>query len=189
MQPKPAGLSRGEAPDVSSAPMFDPNVADLIDPRGRADRRGLLKAACIIIAVQLLSSAAAESMTGPSAPATIFALQSAVLWLSLVAVAKRLHDLGYGLRHVLAAIVTLAVAAFVSGIAIASTCGEDALLPGAPGYFAVAALTIIPALAAAIWLHAKAGSTDQNRYGPAPGPSGFSFPAAVRHSPKPIPQT
>lgn len=152
-------------------------IADIIDPRGRTDRKGLIVGAVILIGLQL-GIYGAQAATGSPLPLAVFSgLQAVFVWLSLVLVAKRLHDLGFGLRHALAGLATIAAMGFATALGAATLFGEEALLPGGTGYFALAAAIFTPFAAITIWLHCAPGQKVANRYGEVPGPTGFSHPA------------
>jgi len=151
-------------------------VSDLFDPRGRADRKGLVMTAAVLIGAQAAivgtSYVTDDALTGAAA----MAINGVLMWLGLVAVSKRLHDLGYGMKCLgfgLLATMALSVAvAFTTMLLF----GEDALLPGTPGFLAVAAVVFAPVIASTIWLHFAKGDAGANRFGPPPDESGFSRP-------------
>lgn len=155
-------------------------IADVFDPRGRANRKGLFKGALVLIALQAaVQTATTLTASSPSAAAeTAMQLQLALFWPTIVVVSKRLHDLGYRLRHAAGGLATIAALASGTALAAVALMGEEALLPGELGYLLVAAAVFMPAIGAAIWLQAAQGIEGPNRYGEEPGESGFSSPVA-----------
>jgi uncharacterized membrane protein YhaH (DUF805 family) len=170
-------VQNGARADVSEF-----SAIDILDPRGRADRKGLIVLAAVLIGAQsgVYGTIFATGLRLPLG--TELAVNAVFFWLGFVAIAKRMHDLGLSstrLGMVFLAWMTLAVA---SGIAAGYFLGEDAMLPGSPGFLIAAAVVMLPAIAATLWLHCAPGVEGANRFGPAPGISGFSRP---RHNTEP----
>lgn len=162
-----------------------PNVSlqDIIDPRGRADRRGLAILAAILIGFQggiygALIAAGADLNSGP---ALVFHI--AFGWLGLVAISKRMHDLGVTAWRLVAGAIGMIVWSVAGSLAILFWFGEEAVTPGGPGMIAIVAAAIIPLAAVTLWLHFARGDLGANRFGPVPGPLGFSMPKAARRAP------
>jgi uncharacterized membrane protein YhaH (DUF805 family) len=139
----------------------------LVDPRGRADRRDFLHAAIVLFAFQgacfgvivLLGAA----VNGPwLLPANL-----AFVYMAYAATSRRLHDMGRSAWWMPMAIAIWLVAGFVVALCLALILGSDALTPGERGFWLVFACLLSVPLAAAIWLHVTPGSDGPNRFGPA----------------------
>ena len=162
----------GAVPDLS--------LRDLIDPRGRADRRGLAVLAAILIGGQAgiygaLLASGADLNSGPAVCCHL-----AFGWLGLVAISKRMHDLGVTAWRLVAGAAAVVVWSFAVSLAIIFGFGEDAVTPGGPGLIAIMAAALVPLAAVTLWLHCARGEPHTNRFGPVPGPLGFSLPLATR---------
>jgi uncharacterized membrane protein YhaH (DUF805 family) len=152
----------------------DISLVDFLDPRGRVNRKGLAVLAAVLLGAQG-GVYAAEYGGGLSVPSGMdLAINAILMWLGIAAISKRMHDLDIGLPRIVTFAVMLAFAAVVAAVASIHNLGEDAMMPGQIGYLLVAAVVFGPALAATVWLHFAPGSDTANRFGPAPGPSGFS---------------
>lgn len=162
--------------------MFDVTLRDILSPSGRADRLGLAKGAALLVAAQTMI--AALDYLHLTSPAILLPAQMLLFWISLVLIAKRLHDLGRGITHAATGLMLIAVLTVIAAFLIARVFGEDVLAPGKPGFTIMVAIAFAPLAAAAIWLHFGAGDTQENRYGPPPGDSGFNDRTG-RRSPEP----
>ena len=98
-----AGLEAGR-PDVDNF-----STLDFFDPRGRANRKGLAVFAAVLIGAQagVYGTMLATSFDPMSGPAWVF--HFLFCWLGFVAIAKRLHDIGYGSRRLILAAIAMAV--------------------------------------------------------------------------------
>jgi uncharacterized membrane protein YhaH (DUF805 family) len=154
----------------------DISAIDFLDPRGRVNRKGLAALAGVMLGAQG-GVWFAEYSGGLAVPSAIdFAINAVLLWLGLAAIAKRMHDLDVSVWRVFWFAMLLAIVAVVASVAAVYSLGEDAMLPGHLGYLIVAAVVFGPAIGATAWLHFAVGSEAANRFGPAPGPSGFARP-------------
>ncbi len=151
-------------------------ASDILDPRGRASRKGLIIIAAVLLGVQAGVAGTiyltSLTLTGTASVVT----ECILLWLGLVAVSKRLHDLGYGVSAVVWGVLAMLLLSVATAFTVLFVLGEDAMLPGGAGYLAVAASVFGPVLAATVWLHCAPGETAANRFGPPPGDSGLSYP-------------
>lgn len=156
--------------------MQDFSAIDLFDPRGRANRKGLAIIAAVLAGGQLgiygTSLATGLGLNDP--PLTVF--HSLFLWLGVVAVAKRLHDLNFSAWRLAGAAAAMLAWCFVLAAGFAFTWGEDAMVPGRMGYALAALGSLAPLVLATIWIHCAKGGRGPNRFGPAPGVFGFSHP-------------
>ena len=161
-----------------------PTLQDLFDPRGRSSRAGLMKVAALLMAADLVLvavlAATGASFAGPAA----VAFKLASVWLATVGVARRLHDLdlsAWWLAKALAALIGWSI--LVSFSLLSTYTAAQVLDPAGRVFWLNLAATTAPVLVALAWLHMARGSTNANRYGSAPGASGFSCigtaPAAV----------
>jgi uncharacterized membrane protein YhaH (DUF805 family) len=151
-------------------------MSDILDPRGRADRKGLIMTAAVLVGAQAGLAGASYLTNFTLTGGMALTIEGVLLWLGLVAVSKRLHDLGCGLKCLgwgLLATMSLSIAVAFTAMLL---FGEDVLLPGAPGYLAVAAAVFAPVIVLTIWLHCAKGDAGTNRFGPPPDETGFSGP-------------
>lgn len=147
----------------------------LFDPRGRVDRKGLLVLALALLALQALFAGALATglLAVSSAPAILIKL--AFLWVALVAASKRLHDLGRSAWWIAITLAAMIVWAVIAVLIVLPIYGQAMLVPGSDGYMVTLALNMLPILAATLWMHFAKGEPVDNRYGPAPDATGFSF--------------
>lgn len=158
-------------------------LSDIFDPRGRASRTGLIAVAVVLVGAQAGMALGTTATGGDVPPGAAIVANGAFLWLGYVAVSKRLHDLGYGAGSLLIGIAAVMLGAIAVAFSIMLTAGEDALLPGAAGYLAVAAAVFAPVIAATLWLHCAPGEKRTNRFGREPGGHGFSRSADTHTGP------
>ena len=156
--------------------MANVSFIDIFDPRGRADRRGLAIAAIVLLIAQTFAFAAMTALETDLNSGHAYVIHSLFAGVALVAVVKRMHDFGRGAGIVAAAFGALVVWSFALTAAVITVLGEDSFMPGGPALPISLTGMALPVLAAALWLHVKKGHVGDNRFGPAPGPSGFSHP-------------
>ena len=151
---------------------------DFLDPRGRLNRKGLAVFAAVLIGAQagVYGTMYATAFDVLSLPAWFFHVL--FCWMGFVAISKRVHDLGLSGRMILWAALGMTVWTIVLALGTAFTFGEAALVPGGVGTMVASAGTLIPGLAATLWLHFAPGDDGANRYGDEPGPLGFSRSAS-----------
>ncbi len=182
MQPEEQWVSTGRGGVVPNL-----SLQDVIDPRGRADRRGLAVLAAILIGGQVgiygaLIASGADLNSGPAA-----LVHLSFGWLGLVAISKRMHDLGVTAWRLVVGAIGMIIWSVAGSLAILFWFGEEAVTPGGPGMIAMMAAAIIPLAAVTLWLHFARGDVGENRFGPVPGPFGFSMPKAARRAPNAAP--
>lgn len=139
-------------------------LKSLFDPRGRADRQGLLVAAIVAAILEGFLIAGPLTQSADWVSPTIL-LKAVVIWICCASVIKRLHDMdlsGWWLPGslALACMWTAIVAAFAM-----LTAGTAVLHAGHPGAVIVMGLVILPVLGATLWLHLAPGTTVSNRFG------------------------
>lgn len=151
-------------------------VHELLDPRGRCNRKGLLMVAMTMLAVDLamvpLILAGVLSLNGCG----LIALKFGSVWIATVAVAKRLHDLdlsAWWIAKALAAFIGWSIV--VSCLLLTTFNAADALNPAHSAFWLNVTATCTPVLGAILWLHVAKGTPGANRYGPEPGASGFAL--------------
>jgi uncharacterized membrane protein YhaH (DUF805 family) len=151
----------------------------LVDPRGRCDRKGFLIAATLLLSAQGLV-ALGLWLCGLGLDGWIgLAANLGFCWLGYAAVSKRLHDLGRSGWWFAAGAIAWLAASMVFAVGVAVAAGPAQLAPGTPTHHAVFAGMLLPILAALVWLHMAAGERAANRYGPVPADFGFSRPGRV----------
>lgn len=148
----------------------------LIDPRGRCSRRGLLLAAAVLLVLQALAAFAVWAIGGQFGGWPALAIDAAFCWAGFATVSKRLHDLDRSAWWLpTAALVWLAGAVSLVTVVVLAA-DSDVLVSGTATYWLVFAGMMLPLLVCAMWLHIGVGGADANRFGPAPGAWGFSMP-------------
>lgn len=153
----------------------------LIDPRGRCNRQGLLALTVVALAVQAIGGTIlamqGHSLEGPLA----LTLNAPIFYIGFVALLKRLHDMGRTGWWTLVALVGWIVWAFAVTFAAVAAFGPQAIATESIGFWIVFAMIVVPAFGGLLYLHAAPGEPAANRYGDVPGTTGFS-PAAKRDS-------
>ncbi len=159
--------------------MLDMTVFDFIDPRGRADRRGLALLAAVFLAAEVLYAgvfALISPLVGDGPHTAGLVIHSFALWVAIAGTAKRLHDMGRTLWCFAAFMAIWLVWTAAIAFATVFWLGPDAVAQDLKGLMLASALSMLPALAALCWLHFAPGEVGPNRFGPAPDVSGFAHP-------------
>lgn len=150
-------------------------AAFLYDPRGRCDRKGLL----IILAITLSLQIALGFMiwqlglafSGPFATTAKFIF----VWIALAATSQRLHDIGLSGLWIVAAVIVMVVW-WMTGSTIAfALLMAGVIEPTSHILLVLVCAFYLPVLAGVCWLHCVKGQAGDNRYGPVPDESGFSY--------------
>ncbi len=153
----------------------------LLDPRGRCNRKGLLIIASAMLGVELILLGAfwvfSLSLTGPAASA----LKLLFCWLAITACSKRLHDLGRSAWNLAWALPVTIFWTLAIVLAFAFGLGLQSLMPNSPWYPLAIGASMMPVVAATLWLHLAPGNPGSNRFGPEPEGLGFSGPM-FRHT-------
>lgn len=165
--------------------MRGPGLFDIVDPRGRANRKGLVVLAVILLLAQACVYGgcylAGRELQGPASAV----IHSLLIWLGTAAVSKRLHDLGISAWWLLWAAIGVFVWIFIASFAVVLTLGLEAAAPGSTGMMIAMAVSFAPILALTVWMHAASGAQGDNKFGPSPDASGFSkhyASAVTRHN-------
>ena len=152
------------------------NLFDIVDPRGRANRKGLIILAAILLLAQACVHGgcyfAGHELQGPAS----WVIHSLLIWLGTAAVSKRLHDLGISAWWLLWAAIGMFVWTFIASFAVVLTLGFEAAAPGSTGMLIAIAVSLAPILALTVWMHVAVSAQGDNKFGPTPGASGFSKP-------------
>jgi uncharacterized membrane protein YhaH (DUF805 family) len=151
-------------------------VVQLLDPRGRCDRRGFLIAASLLLSAQALLAAALWLSGAGFDGGAALAVNAGFCWLGYAAVSKRLHDTGRSGWWFAAGVLAWLAASTVLAVAVAVAAGSAQLVPGTRTHDALFVSMLLPLVAALIWLHLAAGEHAANKYGPVPSSLGFSVP-------------
>jgi uncharacterized membrane protein YhaH (DUF805 family) len=150
----------------------------LLDPRGRCDRRALFSVTVGMLAIQFLTAIVFSLAGGDVNGSTFLAINCVYLWVGGAALLKRLHDIGYSGWRIGPAILFWLIGATVIVQVLAFSFGHatfEATLAAYPVLYALLVIVIsLPPFGGLLWLQASAGETGTNRFGPVPGPFGFS---------------
>lgn len=156
--------------------MAEISAIDFFDPRGRVNRKGLIVLSGVLLGAQF-GVYGSEYLGGEViSPGAGFAINAVLLWLGIAAISKRLHDLDAGASRLIWAALFLVLGAVAASIGAIYTLGEEAMQAGHIGYLIVALVVFGTVIGGTMWLHCAAGVDGANRFGPAPGSSGFARP-------------
>lgn len=148
----------------------------IADPRGRCNRRGLAVLALALLAVQTAAVASIWAAGAPLDGPVAIALKLGFVWLALAAASKRLHDTGRSAWWIVWCLVGILVWSTILATALLIALGDRILAPGSGGFETHFILTMLPVIAATLWLHFAQGETCANRFGPCPEGHGLSQP-------------
>ncbi|RTL72173.1 MAG: DUF805 domain-containing protein [Hyphomicrobiales bacterium] len=143
----------------------------LVDPRGRANRRDFLHAAIALFALQCLCLAGIALFDPQAQGLWLLPVNLAFAYMACAATSRRLHDLGHSAWWMPAAVAIWVVVGFVTAFGLALILGHHALAPGEPGFLLTFACLLAAPLAGALWLHLTPGDGGSNQFGPPPGNS------------------
>jgi uncharacterized membrane protein YhaH (DUF805 family) len=150
------------------------STIDFFDPRGRVNRRGFMIVAAVLMGAQAGLYGALAAAGDSVQSGLTYAANAVLFWMAIAALSKRLHDLGMSAWRLVAAIAGMAVWCFGLSFSLVIGFGEDGFLPGGTGMIAAVTGTILPVAILVLWIHFARGEAGANRFGPAPGPSGFA---------------
>lgn len=149
-------------------------IIRLFDPRGRCDRKGLALVALVLLPLQLAFAVLVLGLELAWDHPFALAGKVVFLWIAIAAVVNRLHDLGRGaIWFLYATLIYLAWSVAVAVLAIA-LFGPEGIATGGAGFYFVLCANCAAMIAALLYVHFKRGEVGANRFGPAPGPDGFS---------------
>ncbi len=152
------------------------DLFDILDPRGRANRKGLVILAAILLLAQACVHGgcylSGRELQGPVS----WVIHSLFVWLGTAALSKRLHDIGIGAWWILWAAIGMFIWTFVASFAVVVTLGFEAAVPGSIGMTIAMVVSFAPILVLTLWMHFALGEEGDNNFGPVPGAFGFSKP-------------
>ena len=160
--------------------MTETSILDFFDPRGRVNRKGLAIFAAVQAGALLGLYGALFANGGSFHTGLALLINIALFWSGFAGVAKRLHDLGLSAWSLAMALAGMTIWCF--GFSFITVCilGGLAFEPGGMGMVFAAVGSLLPLSVAIIWIHFARGDTGPNRFGPEPGPLGFSRNAASK---------
>ena len=152
-------------------------LCHMADPRGRCNRKGLLIVAALLLGVEIAVGLALWLAGVNLEGSAVVALKAVCVWFAICAGSKRLHDMNLRAWWMLGTIAIVTLWSLLLVVAIMATAGVEAMEAGSVLYmFALVAGSILPILAATLWLHFRKGAPGVNRFGTEPKGLGFSGP-------------
>jgi uncharacterized membrane protein YhaH (DUF805 family) len=151
----------------------------LVDPRGRCDRKGFLIAATLLLSAQGLIALGLWLWGLGFDGWGVLGANLGFCWLAYAAISKRLHDMGRSGWWFATGLVGWFIGSFVFALAVALAAGTAALAPDTPTHHALFAFMLLPLVVGLVWLHMAAGDRAHNKYGPVPSTLGFSAPTCA----------
>jgi uncharacterized membrane protein YhaH (DUF805 family) len=136
----------------------------LFDPRGRADRSHMLVAAGALLMLETLVFLVQDRLGGAASP-SVMAVKVLMALIGLVAIIRRLHDLGLSGWWALGGLAGLCMWTAVIALAGMLLMGRDVLAPGSLSAIVIAGCVMLPALGATLWLHLAEGDAFRNQFG------------------------
>lgn len=151
-----------------------PILLDILDPRGRCNRKGFLILAFAMLGAQLAVIGAFLAMDEHSEGWAAGLANACFFWLVTSSVSKRLHDIGLSGWWILkaAAIIFGWAVLFIAGLMV--VLPDQQFEPGGIGFWLGVGGTTVPVFLAILWLHCAHGISGENIYGPEPKGLGFS---------------
>lgn len=153
---------------------LQPFLLALLDPRGRCNRKGLVLAALLMVAAEIVLGLAMWASGRMLDDPLVLTFKAALVYLAFSAASQRLHDLGRSALWIPVAMLALIAWAFALAVAAAFYLPPERMAPGETGFAIVFAGLVVPMLATLAWLHFAPGIPSANRFGPAPDRLGFA---------------
>ena len=153
---------------------FTAYSVELIDPRGRCDRRGLLALAIIIMVLQAALALAVLASGIEPAPLIVDMVNAVFVYMAFAATAKRLHDTGRSAWWIVGGAIAVVAWSIAVAFSAVLALGPDGFDPGSFWWIVAVTVSTLPAFALLLWLHCAKGDSQANRFGPVPGRSGFA---------------
>lgn len=150
------------------------SARNLLDPRGRCNRRGLLVVSGLLLAIEAVLALALLLMGAAFDGPLAWIVKLALLWTAIAATSKRLHDCGHSAWWMAGATLAVMVWCFGLTTGLVLLLGPAAFAPGSLWLALTLVAVSAPVLALVVWLHCAAGEATANRFGPIPAADGFS---------------
>lgn len=151
-----------------------PMLTALMDPRGRTNRKGLLVAAGLLLAAELVIGLWIW-MTGRSfGDMMLWPIKALLLYMAVSAAVRRIHDIGLSAWRLLGAFLVLMVWSFGLAVTVMLNVSPEQMAPGQLGSTIVTIGIAVPMVGAMLWLHFAPGKPKPNEFGPVPTGLGFS---------------
>lgn len=138
----------------------------LFDPRGRAGRRDFVAVAVALLVIQVLGVLALAWLEEEWGRVSALPLNGLLIYMAVCATCRRLHDIGRSGWWLPLGLLAWIAAGLIVALLLGSVLGPAAIQPGAPAFWVVFLLLLIPPLLAALWLHLEEGEASPNRFGP-----------------------
>lgn len=168
--------------DTSTWPKMEPAdmlrlAALMVDPRGRCNRKAMTVLTVTFLVLQLATAVIANAIGGDLGVALFWTVNTPIILLGVVAVVKRLHDIGISALWAPVAVLFWITIAFAATLALVLIVGAERMTlvveEKGPLYWLVFSFVFVPSFGGLIWLHTAPGTAGSNRFGPPPGSNGF----------------
>ncbi len=156
-------------------------ILPLVDPRGRCNRKGLLIAAAIMLAVEVVVGLGLLASKRTLDDPLVVAIKAALIYLAFSAAIQRLHDLGRSAWNIAWASLAMIAWSVALAFAVVLQMPPEAMEPGHAGFAMVFGGIALPMLGMLLWLHFAPGEPEPNKYGAVPSGLGFARFARSEH--------
>jgi uncharacterized membrane protein YhaH (DUF805 family) len=138
----------------------------LLDPRGRTSRTGLFASASLMLGIEAFLLMALPEQG--DIPVYLWPMKTFSLWVGVIGLIKRLHDVGRSAWWIFAGMAGLCIWCAIVAAVIGMMAGTAAFVPGSSWYTAMLGLVMLPAIGVTFWLHLEPGDPFPNRFGQPP---------------------
>jgi uncharacterized membrane protein YhaH (DUF805 family) len=153
-----------------------PLLCEIVDPRGRCNRKAYLYIAVTFLVLQFGAGVLLQAAGFDVSLDAALLWSAPIIWIGTAICVKRLHDVGLRGWWIPGAFAIWAVSVVVVTMIATGIAGEDAMKPGQPVFLAVLVIAMLPMFGALLWLHTAPSDPNENIFGPVPGKTGLSMP-------------
>jgi uncharacterized membrane protein YhaH (DUF805 family) len=149
----------------------------MIDPRGRCNRKAMTIVTVAFLCIQMSLMAIANLIGGDAGVMFFNVFNTPLMLVGIIALVKRLHDIGLSgfwapaaaaVWMTVAFIFTLALTLIVGPERMTTIVAEQSVL-----YWLLFSVLTVPTFGGLLWLHSTPGTPGSNLYGPLPGNDGY----------------